>query len=77
MTVDHESGTPLYLQLADILREAIRRGDYRPGRLIPSETRLAQEHGMSRLTARKAVHLLMEEGLVRTVPGRGVAVIDP
>lgn len=77
MTVDHESGEPLYRQLADILREAIRRGDYRPGRLIPSETRLSQENEISRLTVRQAVDVLREEGLVRTVPGRGVMVIDP
>lgn len=77
MTVDHESATPVYLQLADILREAIQRGDYRPGRSIPSETALVQEYGVARLTARKAVRVLAAEGLVRVVQGRGVYVIDP
>lgn len=75
MTVDHEGGQPLYIQLADILRDAIKRGDYQPGRLIPSETRLSQENGINRLTVRKAVHLLTEEGLVKSVPGRGVYVV--
>jgi GntR family transcriptional regulator len=74
VTVDHEGKTPLYLQIAAILREAIGRGDYPPGRQIPSETRLMQEHGVARLTARKAVRVLADEGLVEVVPGRGAYV---
>lgn len=76
VTVDHEGKTPLYLQIATILREAIERGDYPPGRQIPSETRLMQEHGVARLTARKAVRLLADEGLVEVVTGRGAYVVD-
>jgi GntR family transcriptional regulator len=77
VTVDHGSATPVYLQLAAILREAIQRGDYLPGRSIPSETVLVQEYGVARLTARKAVRVLADEGLVRVVQGRGVYVTDP
>lgn len=76
MTVDHEGRTPVYLQIAAILRAAIERGDYAPGRPIPSETQLMQEHGVARLTARKAVRVLASEGLVDVVPGRGVYVIE-
>ena len=54
---------PVYLRIAAILREAIERGDYPPGRQIPSETRLMQEHDVARLTARKAVRVLVAEGL--------------
>lgn len=75
VTVDHEGKMPLYLQVAAILREAIEHGDYPPGRAIPSETRLMQEHGVARLTARKAVRVLVAEGLVEVVPGRGAYVI--
>ncbi len=77
MTVDHEGKTPVYLQIAAILRAAIERGDYPPGRAIPSETRLMQEHGVARLTARKAVRVLAGEGLVEVVPGRGAYVREP
>lgn len=76
VTVDHEGKTPVYLQIAAILREAIERGDYVPGRPIPSETALMQEHGVARLTARKAVRVLVAEGLVEVVPGRGAYVAD-
>lgn len=65
---------PPYLQLAAILREAVKRGDYEPGRPIPSESRLMQEHGLSRDTVRKAVRVLVDEGLVEVVFGRGVYV---
>jgi GntR family transcriptional regulator len=71
VTVDHDGPRPVYLQLADILRAAIQRGDYAPGRPIPSETQLSQAHEVNRLTARKAVRVLADEGLVIVVPGRG------
>lgn len=76
MTVDHEGKTPLYLQIAAILRDAIESGAYQPGRPIPSETQLMQEHGVARLTARKAVRVLAGEGLVEVVPGRGAYVAE-
>jgi GntR family transcriptional regulator len=75
VTVDHEGKTPLYLQISAILRDGIRRGDYAVGRPIPSETQLMGEHGVARLTARKAVRVLADEGLVEVVPGRGAYVI--
>jgi GntR family transcriptional regulator len=74
VTVDHEGPVPVYLQIAAILREAIQRGDYAPGRPIPSETRLMQEHDVARLTARKAVRVLADEGLVEVIQGRGAYV---
>ncbi len=76
MTVDHEGKTPLYVQIADLLRAGIERGDYLPGRPIPSETTLMQEHGVARLTARKAVRVLADEGLVEVVRGRGAYVAE-
>ena len=76
MTVDHEGKTPLYLQIAAILREAIGHSDYPPGRAIPLEIRLMQEHGVARLTARKAVRVLASEGLVEVVQGRGAYVAE-
>ncbi len=71
MTVDHEGPRPVYLQVADILRAAIERGELMPDRAIPSESRLMQEHGIARETARKAVRVLVDEGLVYVVQGRG------
>jgi hypothetical protein len=48
MTVDHEGKTPLYLQIAAILRGEIERGVYAPGRPVPSETQLMQRFEVAR-----------------------------
>ena len=74
VSVDHLSGTPVYLQLAAILRSAIERGDLAPDRPLPSYTTLMQQHGVARGTAAKAVQVLVSEGLVKIVPGRGAYV---
>jgi GntR family transcriptional regulator len=74
--VDHEGKTPVYQQIAAVLRGEIERGVYAPGRPIPSETQLTQRFEVARLTARKAVRVLADEGLVEVVPGRGVYVAE-
>jgi GntR family transcriptional regulator len=76
VTIDHLSGTPVYLQLAAILRAAIKSGELEPDRPLPSYMTLMQEHGVARGTAAKAVRVLVDEGLVRIVPGRGAYVIE-
>ena len=76
MTVDHEGKTPVYQQIAAILRDEIARGVYAPGRPVPSETQLMQRFEVARLTARKAVRVLAGEGLVEVVPGRGAYVTE-
>jgi GntR family transcriptional regulator len=75
VTIDHLSGTPVYLQLAGILRDRIESGDLEPDRPLPSYTTLMQEHGIARGTAAKAVQVLVGMGLVRIVPGRGAYVV--
>lgn len=71
VTVDQLDPTPLYLQLAAILRARIRSGDLQPRQVLPSETHLQQEHGVSRGTVRRAMELLGEQGWTVTVQGRG------
>ncbi|WP_335992390.1 GntR family transcriptional regulator [Glycomyces sp. MUSA5-2] len=72
--IDHEAPTPVYQQLAGILRARIERGDWAPNRQIPSEPQLVQTYGLARETTRKAIRVLIEDGLVVTVPGRGTFV---
>lgn len=74
MTVDPYGFTPMYEQLADILRARIKSGELPHLALLPSELALTQEHGISRDTARRAIAVLRDEGLVFTVPQRGTYV---
>ena len=77
MTIDHYGDVPIYQQLADVLRKQIASGELAPRRPIPSKKTLMQEHGIAGGTVDKAVDLLKTEGLVRTVPGRGIYVVPP
>ena len=74
MPVDHRSPTALYVQLAAIIREQITSGEFAPDDPLPSESYLQQQHGVSRVTARKAIEVLRNEGLVYTLPQRGTYV---
>jgi GntR family transcriptional regulator len=75
--IDQTDPTPLYVQLADILRDDIQSGRLAVGELVPSETYLQQQHGLSRVTVRKAMALLREQGLVYTIQARGTFVRRP
>jgi GntR family transcriptional regulator len=66
--------TPLYTQLADILREMITSGELQPRSALPSESYLQQEQGIARGTVRTAIGILRDEGLVVTIGGRGTFV---
>ncbi|MEA4884479.1 MAG: GntR family transcriptional regulator [Clostridia bacterium] len=66
--------TPLYHQLKMALRGRIERGDWLPGHRIPTERELCEEHGVSRLTVRRAIAELATEGLLVGRQGKGVFV---
>jgi GntR family transcriptional regulator len=72
--VDKASRLPAYAQLADILRTDISRGVYPAGEKLPAEATLAKSFGVSTMTARQAVRVLEEEGLVRRVQGSGTFI---
>lgn len=76
MTLDLDGPDPLYEQIAAILAARIADGTYPPRRRIPSEAGICDEFDVSRPTARAAVQLLVERGLVRTVRGKGTYVVD-
>lgn len=68
---DPQSASPLYLQLAQQIGQAIRDGHYRPDQALPSERALSESLSLSRVTARKAIELLVEQGLVLRRRGSG------
>jgi GntR family transcriptional regulator len=70
--VNRRDPTPLHEQLAAILREQIASGEVTD--MLPSESYLQQQHGVSRGTVRRAIEMLAAEGLVFTIRARGTFV---
>jgi DNA-binding GntR family transcriptional regulator len=69
--IDPIAPVPPYRQIAGILRRRIEGGKYRSDTRIPTESELVEEFEVARTTARRAVSVLREEGLIYTVPNRG------
>lgn len=74
--IDHDAGEPVWSQLAGIIRKQISRGDYRPGKLLPSVRTLAETYGLSDGTVKHALGQLRQEGLVEPAAGRGWYVAE-
>lgn len=72
--IDKDSYEPAYLQLANILRRQISEGAFRPGDLLPSEAQLVRLYGISPMTVRRSINLLLDEGVVSTEQGKGTFV---
>jgi GntR family transcriptional regulator len=68
------SGRPRYEQLRESLHELIREGVAGPGGALPAERELARMTGWSRVTVRKALSGLVEQGVVNSKPGAGTFV---
>ncbi len=64
---------PKYAQFSEVVESRIKRGDY-VVRDLPTELELAKEFGASRKTARRALQLLIEKGLVIRKPYGRLAV---
>ncbi len=68
---DLQSTTPLYAQLAQRLAQIIRSGRFQAHEALPSERLLSEGLNLSRVTARKAIERLVEQGLVVRRRGSG------
>src|SRR5258708_524037 len=68
---DPDNDTPLYLQLARKLGNAIHDNRWNAGEALPSERVLSEALGVSRITSRKAIALLVEQGLIHRTQGAG------
>ena len=62
--VDEGLPTPLYHQIYLVLRNKIIDGEFVDGDLLPGEERTARSCGVSRITAKRALNELAEDGLV-------------
>jgi GntR family transcriptional regulator len=69
--VDSNDNSPLYMQIARKLGDAVRNGKYQVDQALPSERLLSELLDVSRVTARKAIDQLVDQGLVVRRRGSG------
>lgn len=75
--LDRDGNVPVYLQVAQLLRQAIMTGRIQPGVMLPSQNEMSAAYGVSVETARRAVQVLREEGLAVTRRGAGSFAASP
>lgn len=68
-------GTPLYLKVAEVMRQRILRDVWKTGEFLPTIDALMAEFQVARITVRQAVKILESEGLVEPRRGRGTTVL--
>lgn len=71
MKLDISSQKPLYVQLKEIIKEEISRGGYKPGQKLPPESEMCETYGVSRITVRRAIADLVNEGFLNSQQGKG------
>jgi GntR family phosphonate transport system transcriptional regulator len=72
--VHRQNGVALWRQIADRIRASIANGDYDATGKVPPEFTLAAQFGVNRHTVRSALAALAQEGIVRSVQGRGTLI---
>ncbi|MEO0988291.1 MAG: phosphonate metabolism transcriptional regulator PhnF [Cyanobacteria bacterium J06639_14] len=69
-----QSTQPIYVQIANHLRQKIQQGTYQAGDRLPSQKQLGNQFGVNRHTVRQAFDLLKAEGLLRVNRGLGAFI---
>src|SRR5512134_2273115 len=70
----NHSAVPLYVRVREAIRDRIAAGEWKPGDLIPAESKLLDVFAVSRATIRQALLELVREGLLVRKQGRGTFV---
>ncbi|MFK8033189.1 MAG: GntR family transcriptional regulator [Hyphomicrobiales bacterium] len=73
-TLDQANPTPLYYQIYLLYKQKIMTGSIAHGDRLPSEAELAAKHNVSRITAKRSMNELANEGLVTRSRGKGTTV---
>lgn len=76
LTLEPDSSAPLWRRIEAAIRRAIDDGSYGPGARLPSDRQLAELFSANRVTARKALGALEQQGLVRIEHGSGTYVAE-
>jgi GntR family transcriptional regulator len=75
--VNHESPVPAFIQIEQDLRRQITAGGIAAETRLPRETDLAELYGVSRMTVRRSLERLENDGYIRRIHGVGTIVTPP
>lgn len=69
--------SPVYMRIVEDIRQKINSAALKPGDAIASEKTLGEEYGASRMTVRRGLAILTNEGYIYSIPGKGNFVQKP
>jgi GntR family transcriptional regulator len=72
-----ETSVPLYVQIAEGLLDRIESGELKSGDRLPSERELSEKLGVNRMTLRRALRVIEDQGLLVRRRGSGTYVAEP
>lgn len=72
--LDNSNAVPLYEQIKLVIKDNIINGVYSPGDQLPNEKQLCEKYNVSRITVRRALKELSNEGLIEVLQGKGTFV---
>ena len=70
-------GSPEYLKIVEAIKSKITGEEVQPGEAIQSENLLCEQFNVSRMTVRKGLAVLVNEGYIYSIPGKGNYVCEP
>ena len=76
-TIRRDTRLPFYDQLKSLILADIEKRGLKPGELLPSESEMCEQHGVSRTVVRQAIGELVNEGVVVRQRGKGTFVVQP
>ena len=76
MTIQFDNETPIYLQIADMIRQSIMSGEIQEGEAIPSVRQISVEQNLNPQTVLNATQQLINEDLIQKRRGLGMFVKD-
>ncbi|EGW40657.1 GntR family transcriptional regulator [Desulfosporosinus sp. OT] len=68
---------PVYIKIVEDIKQKVNSAELKPGDTVPPEAALCKEYGVSRMTVRKGLAILVNEGYIFSVPGKGSYVQKP
>ena len=74
--LDFRSGTPIYTQIVEQVKQQVLSGEIKPGDQLPTVRALALELRVNFNTVARAYRLLDEAGIISTQQGRGTYILD-